>query len=117
MRRLSFTRDCPMNSASRCGRRDSSTTDSSGSSSGVVISVRDMRETYRPEWLLRTARPWQVGPRLLPPGSGHGGLQHHPFANVVHRKEAKEPVVLHHGKGSQVRCSQTRERRVHGLGG
>src|SRR5438046_2536050 len=31
-----------MNSESRWGRRDSSTTDSSGSASGVVISGRDM---------------------------------------------------------------------------
>src|SRR6476646_1528868 len=40
MRRESFTFCCPMNSASRCGRSDSSTTDSSASTSGVVISVR-----------------------------------------------------------------------------
>src|SRR6266511_4835910 len=37
---LSFTLGCPMNSASRCGRSDNSTTDSSLRISGVVISAR-----------------------------------------------------------------------------
>src|SRR5687767_5613108 len=41
MRKASLTFCCPMNSASRCGRRESSTTDSSAMTSGVVISARD----------------------------------------------------------------------------
>src|SRR4051812_45004415 len=42
MRRLSFTFCWPMNSASRCGRSDSSTGPSSASSSGVVTSRGDI---------------------------------------------------------------------------
>src|SRR4051812_3296328 len=41
-RRLSFTFCWPMNSSSRCGRSESSTTDSSERTSGVVISARDI---------------------------------------------------------------------------
>src|SRR6478672_9168128 len=44
-RRLSLTLFCPMNSASRCGLSDSSTTLSSERTSGVVISARDMALT------------------------------------------------------------------------
>jgi hypothetical protein len=40
MRRLSLTFGWPMNSASRCGRSDSSTALSSLRTSGVVISER-----------------------------------------------------------------------------
>src|SRR5687767_2495401 len=47
MRRLSLTFCCPMNSLSRCGRSESSTTDSSASTSGVVISARDIATHYR----------------------------------------------------------------------
>src|SRR5438270_4567631 len=42
MRRLSLTFCWPMNSANRCGRSESSTTDSSLRLSGVVISARDI---------------------------------------------------------------------------
>src|SRR5215217_1903121 len=58
MRRLSLTLRWPMNSASRCGRSDSSTTLSSARTSGVVISVRDMTHATR---VLGTSRRFGTG--------------------------------------------------------
>src|SRR5215213_29173 len=58
MRRLSLTLRWPMNSASRCGRSDSSTTLSSARTSGVVISVRDMTHATR---VLGTSRQFGTG--------------------------------------------------------
>src|SRR5262245_6027034 len=49
MRRLSFTLGWPMNSASRWGRSEYSTADSSVRTSGVVISARDI-DGRRKEW-------------------------------------------------------------------
>src|SRR5215207_9272907 len=46
MRIDSLTFGCPMNSASRCGRSESSTTDSSERTSGVVISARVIYQIY-----------------------------------------------------------------------
>src|SRR6476619_5358303 len=68
-----------MNSASRCGRSDSSTTDSSAMTSGVVISARDIASHY----LAGDERPMRVSaPQNIPKKRRNGVRPHRDFGTV-----------------------------------
>src|ERR1019366_1092719 len=91
----SFTFACPMNSASALGRSESSTTDSSLRTSGVVISARDMRANLA---LL------QHGERRADHVAGRA-----PRAGVLERAP--------HGLLRVVRGIAERDQGAHGVGG
>src|SRR6516164_9266789 len=103
MRSASLTFAWPMNSASRCGRSDSSTTVSSAIASGVVISARvmDNRLDARPDRRQSLARFLERG-ELLAEGEAHDRLA----AAVVIERRAR------HRCDADLRRKPARELRV-----